>query len=172
MLRARVFMLPVLALFSVLSQPLAAETAPAPAAPPAAESPKAEVPKADALKAELGKTDAPPDEKRVGQMRERWRKMTPEQREEMRKKAERRLQERYDRLKPDQQGKVNMILADVDKLSREEKSILMAKIRQKAHKERLQRKMLKDMEKGESKKEGEASPVAASSPAAPEKAAH
>jgi hypothetical protein len=87
------------------------------------------------------------DDKREGKMRDRWRKMTPEQREEMRKKAERRLQERYERLSQTEQGSVNTIMAEMEKLSKDQRSVLMARIRQKAHKDRLQRKVMKEMEK-------------------------
>lgn len=127
-----------LAVLMVLSSPVFAQTAPAPAAP-AVDAVKNAV--AGAVEANTA-----PDDKRMGQMRERWRKMTPEQRDDMRKKSERRLQERYDRLKPEQQNKINGIIGDLDKLTKEEKSILMAKVRQKSYKERQQRKLLKELD--------------------------
>lgn len=144
------------------AMPLWAETA-APAAAPAAPAPAAEAPKVEAPKVETPKAETPAaapaaeeqkadangkqyDQKRVSKMRERWRKMTPEQRDEMRKKAERRLGERYDRLKSTEQDNIKNIMSEIDKLSKEQRSILMAKIRQKAYKDRQQRKMMKDIE--------------------------
>jgi hypothetical protein len=157
--------LALIGLISIISSPLRAEEHPAPAAPvvaapavtapavaaPVAEAPKVEAPKVETPKTETAektgeKTTKPVDEKRVGKMRERWKKMTPEQRDEMRKKAERRLGERYDRLKSNEQTTINGIMSEIEKLNKEQRSILMAKIRQKASNERKQRKLMKEAE--------------------------
>jgi hypothetical protein len=168
-----------LSLLSLLAAPAFAQA-------PAVETPKAEMPKAEIPKAEAPKVEAPKvepamtetakpaadkvDDKQTGKMRARYKKMTPEQREELRKKAEGRLGERYDRLKTAEQENIKSILADIAKLNKEQRSILMAKIRQQAHKDRLQRKAMKDMETGkkpaperavESKPEHAADPNAA-----------
>ncbi|NDE91022.1 MAG: hypothetical protein EB059_07810 [Alphaproteobacteria bacterium] len=130
--------------------PVAAPITPAPEAPKV-DAPKVEAPHAETPKAEHAKTEtAKPEEKQTGKMRDRWKKMTPEQREEMRKKAENRLGERYDRLKTAQQENIKGILANINKLDKEERSILMARIRQQAHKDRVQRKAMKEMEKAKS----------------------
>ena len=143
-----------LSLLSLLAAPAFAQA-------PAVETPKAEAPKAEAPKAEAPKMEEPKaetakpaaeksaektDDKQTGKMRARYKKMTPEQREELRKKAENRLGERYDRLKTAEQENIKTILAEIGKLNKEQRSILMAKIRQQAHKDRMQRKAMKDME--------------------------
>lgn len=137
--------------------------APAVAAPeaPKVEAPKAEAPAAEAPKAEAKTEAAKPAEKSVGKMRDRWKKMTPEQKEEMRKKAESRLSERYDRLKTAEQETIKNIMAEISKLNKEQRSILMAKIRQQASKDRAARKAMKALEnsKGENGKK-EAAPAA------------
>lgn len=145
-----------LGVLAVLSLPASAEehaAAPAASAPavaheaaPAVTAPEA--PKAEAPKVEPAKTEAakPVGEKQVGKMRDRWKKMTPEQRNEMRKKAETRLGERYDRLKTAEQETIKNIMGEISKLNKEQRSILMAKIKQQASKERAQRKVMKDME--------------------------
>lgn len=150
--------LALIGLFAVLSLPAVAEehaatppaTAPAVAheAAPAPAAVAPEAPKAEPVKTEAPKPSAakPAGEKPVGKMRDRWKKMTPEQKEEMRKKAENRLNDRYDRLKTAEQETIKNILAQITKLSKEERSILMARIRQQATKDRAQRKVMKDME--------------------------
>ncbi|MBY0428168.1 MAG: DUF3106 domain-containing protein, partial [Alphaproteobacteria bacterium] len=137
----------LIGLFAMLSLPaFAEEHAAAPAAPaPAVAAPEA--PKAEPAKTEPTKeAEKPAGEKPMGKMRDRWKKMTPEQRAEMRKKAETRLGERYDRLKTAEQETIKNIMAEIGKLSKEQRSILMAKIRQQASKERMQRKAMKEME--------------------------
>ncbi len=124
---------------------------------PKVEAPAAEPAKVETPKAEPAKTvTAKPTEKSVGKMRDRWKKMTPEQKEEMKKKAEGRLGERYDRLKTAEQDTIKNIMAEISKLNKEQRSILMAKIRQQASKDRAARKAMKTMES--SKKE--AAPIA------------
>lgn len=117
-----------------------------------------------------GGDDAPAaaqlDEKREGKMRDRWRKMTPEQRDEMRQKADRRLQERFDRLSPQEQEQITAILASMDKLPKEQRSILNAKIAQKKYRDRQQRKLMDDLKKSQ---KGEAVMEKVSAPAKPEK---
>lgn len=143
MLRSAPLSFALLALLLTLSAPAFAE---APAATPAAPAPAVATP--EPAKAEPEKTEAakPVGEKPMGKMRDRWKKMTPEQRDEMRKKAETRLGERYDRLKTAEQETIKNIMAEITKLNKEERSVLMAKIRQQASKERAQRKAMKDME--------------------------
>lgn len=136
------------------------ETPAVPAAP-VADAPKAEapavmaVPSAEAPKEKAAK---PVDEKRIGKMRERWRKMTPEKRDEIRKKADRRLNERYERLKPAEQTQVNNVVSDIEKLSKEQRSIVLAKVRQKAFKDNQQRKMMRDLDKA-TKKQGKSESI-------------
>lgn len=183
--RALAFLLLITALLCVPA--FAEEAAPATAAPaaaaptapaaPAAEAPKIETPAAstapavDAPKAEAPavmavpaaeapkeKAAKPVDEKRIGKMRERWRKMTPEKRDEIRKKADRRLNERYERLKPAEQTQVNNVVSDIEKLSKEQRSIVLAKVRQKAYKDNQQRKMMRDLDKA-TKKQGKSDAV-------------
>jgi 2-oxoglutarate dehydrogenase E2 component (dihydrolipoamide succinyltransferase) len=111
------------------------------------------------------------DEKRMSKMRERWRKLSPEQREEMRKKAERRLQERFERLKPAEQQQISTLTAEIDKLTREQRSILTARLRQKSYKETQQRRLMKDLEKAGGDSSAPAPAPAAAAPApAPEPA--
>lgn len=158
---------PAVATPSAAPAPTAPEphaAAPAVTAPeaPKVEAPKAEAPAVEAPKAEPVKTEsAKPTEKSVGKMRDRWKKMTPEQKEEMKKKAEGRLGERYDRLKTAEQETIKNIMAEISKLNKEQRSILMAKIRQQASKDRAARKAMKAMEnsKGENSKK-EAAPAA------------
>ncbi len=108
-----------------------------------------------------------PSEARVGKMRGRWSKMTPEQREEMRKKATRRLEERYERLSPQEQAQINGISAQIDKLSKEQRSIMLARIHQKAYQERQQKKLMKEQEDKAAEKPAAAAPAPAAAPAAP-----
>ncbi len=155
----RLALIPAFVLAALLAMPAAAETpaaAPATKAAPAAKAPAGNV------------TDL--DDKRMGKMRDRWRKMTPEQRDEMRQKAERRLQERYERLSAGEQGAVNSIMADMDKLSKEQRSILMAKVRQKSYKEHIQRKLMKEMEDKAPAAKMDAAPKTEAAPAAAEPA--
>lgn len=143
----------VFALFTLLSLPaFAQEHVAAPASAPEApkaEPAKTETPAAEPAKAEPAKTESSKSsgEKATGKMRDRWKKMTPEQREEMRKKAEGRLGERFERLKTAEQEAIKTIMTEINKLNKEQRSILMAKIRQQAHNDRVQRKAMKDMEK-------------------------
>ncbi len=83
-------------------------------------------------------------ETRIKRMRSRWRKMTPEQRAEMRQKAARRLKERFERLSPQEQNQITGIMAQVEKMNREQRSILLAKINQKAYKERQRKRLMKE----------------------------
>lgn len=115
------------------------------------------------------------DEKREGKMRDRWRKMTPEQRDEMRQKADRRLQERFDLLSQPEQEQINAIIGDMDKLSKEQRSILNAKIAQKKYRDRQKRKLMDDLKQSQ-KGAGDAAsaptkPAAPTAPAVPAPAA-
>lgn len=180
MLRFASLSLALFGLFALVSMPVMAEeaaphaaaphaAAPAPAAAPVAAPAAHEEPKAEPVKTEEPKAEAAkpaPEkqvgEKQVGKMRDRWKKMTPEQRNEMRKKAEARLGERYERLKTSEQDTIKNIMAEISKLSKEERSILMAKIKQQASKERAQRKLMKEMENN--KKEAPAKEAPAADP--------
>jgi hypothetical protein len=122
---------------------------PAPAAAPtptSAPAPKAETPAAPAAAAPAAVSDPGASEARVSKMRDRWRKMTPKQKEEMRQKADRRLQERYERLSPQEQAQINTLIAEAEKLNKEQRSIFLAQIHEKAYKERQQKKLMKDEE--------------------------
>ncbi len=110
----------------------------------------------------------PASEARIGKMRDRWRKMTPEQREDMRKKASRRLQERYERLSPQEQTQLNNIESEIAKLSREQRSVLMARVHKKSYDERQQRKAMKEQE---AKGAAAGSPPPVATPGAPAPAA-
>lgn len=77
------------------------------------------------------------EDKDLAVMRDRWRKMTADQREEMRKKAERRLQEHFDKLSPEEQQQISAILTAMEKLSPEQKSLLKARMRQRFYQEHL-----------------------------------
>ncbi len=146
--------LPVLGEEHAPAAPAPAPTAtPAPAEAPAPvaaapEVPKVETPKVEPAKSEPAKTESakPANDKSAEKRTTRWKKMTPQQKEELRKKAENRLSERYDRLKTVEQETIKNIMAEISKLNKEERSILMAKIKQQASKERAQRKTMKDME--------------------------
>src|SRR5262245_47160947 len=65
-------------------------------------------------------------EAQISKMRERWRKMPAQQREEMRQKAERRLKERYERLSPQEQAQINTLHDEIAKLNKEQRSIFRA----------------------------------------------
>lgn len=156
------------ALLALLSAPVFAETTPPAKAAPVA--PAASTAKPDDMKAA---TDV--DEKREGKMRDRWRKMTPEQRDEMRQKAERRLQERFERLTQQEQTQITGIMAEMDKLGKEQRSVLMARIHEKAYKDRQQRKLMEEVEKQKpapatpeaAAPEAPATPVTPATPATP-----
>ncbi len=141
---------PAVAEPAVATPAIAEPTVAAPADPVAPTEPKApeiKVPEAKGAPAKAPdlKASKEIDEKREGKMRDRWRKMTPEQRDEMRQKAERRLQERFERLSQQEQGQVNNILAEMDKLSKEQRSVLMAMVHQKSYKSGQQKKKMEEL---------------------------
>jgi hypothetical protein len=121
--------------FAVFVSPLHAAETPAPAAAPAA-----------AMPAVAGNDDLGPSEARTAKMRARYNKIPPEQKEEIRKKAERRMQERFERLSPQQQQQVVGLQEQVAKLDKEERSIFLARIHQKAYLERQQKKAMKEQQ--------------------------
>jgi pyruvate dehydrogenase E2 component (dihydrolipoamide acetyltransferase) len=125
---ASLFAFAVAVLFSL---PLAAQ--------PAVETPSA----APAKPAAAAK---PVDDKRKGQIRDRWSKLSPEKKDEIRKKAEQRLDERYGKLQPAEQKKIEDLLGEVEKLSKEERSVFLAKLRQKSSKAFQQKKKMKELE--------------------------
>jgi hypothetical protein len=181
----RLILAAFLAILSLTSLPLHAET-PAATVTPAAEKPvtpppaathttPAEIqpgsdpkgaPTSAAPPTPTADGGAPPSENRVARMRDRWRKMTPEQREEMKTKAARRLQERYERLSPQEQTQVTGIMDQIGKLSREQRSILLARVHQKAAQERTQRRLIKEQEAKPDAMPA-ATPASAPAPAAP-----
>ena len=170
MLRSASLPVALFGLIALLSAPVLAEVqtpaAPAPVAEaPKVEAPKMEAPKVGPSKMEMAKpADKAADDKSANKRRDRYKKMSPEQKEEMRKKAELRMGERFDRLKTAEQESIKNILAEISKLSKEQRSILNAKIKQQSRSDRMQRKVMKDMENnktGTNKKE-----VPATNPAA------
>ena len=156
MLRSASLSVALFGLITLLSAPVFAEVqtpaAPAPVAEapeaPKVETPKMEAPKAEPSKMEVAKpADKAADDKSAAKRRDRYKKMSPEQKDEMRKKAEHRMGERFDRLKTAEQESIKNILAEINKLSKEQRSILNAKIKQQSRTQAMQRKAMKDMEK-------------------------
>jgi hypothetical protein len=138
----------IAAAFVFMALPAFAEEKPAAAPAQAAEPAAAPAPKAaaPATPAAAAVADPGASEARVSKMRDRWRKMTPKQKDDMRQKADRRLQERYERLSPQEQAQVNSIVTEVGKLNKEQRSIFLAKVHESAFKERQQKKLMKDEE--------------------------
>jgi hypothetical protein len=135
------FLIPAFAFAVLICPPVfAEEPAAAPVGPsePQAAAPQAAAPAAVA--------DPGASEARRSKMRGRWTKMTPQQREEMRQKAARRLQERYERLSPQEQAQINTIFAEVGKLNKEQRSVYLAQLHEQEYKQREQKKLMKAQE--------------------------